>query len=155
RSGAPSAAAAGRCEVARLALGPTGAGALLSFTAGFVDNTGFIALFGLFTAHVTRNFVLIGAGLGEPHQALLGQLLPLPVFVVVVAATRLFILRHEARGRNPVPGLIIGQALLLVLFLLAGIAASPISHGDQPIAILAGMLGVTAMAIQNAESRTV
>jgi uncharacterized membrane protein YoaK (UPF0700 family) len=141
--------------VARLALGPIGAGALLAFTAGFVDTTGFIALFGLFTAHVTGNFVLIGAGLAEPHQALIGKLLALPVFVVVVAATRLFVLAREARGRNAVPGLVIGQALFLVLFLLAGIAASPIGYGDEPLAILAGMLGVTAMAIQNAGSRTV
>ncbi len=34
---------------------------LRAFTAGFVDTTGFVALFGLFTAHVTGNFVLIGA----------------------------------------------------------------------------------------------
>jgi len=141
--------------MARIALGSIGTGVLLAFTAGFVDTTGFIALFGLFTAHVTGNFVLIGAGLAEPHQALVGKLLALPVFVLAVAVTRLFVLRREARGRNAVPGLIIAQALLLVLFLLAGIAASPINHGDQPVAILAGMLGVTAMAIQNAGSRTV
>jgi uncharacterized membrane protein YoaK (UPF0700 family) len=128
---------------------------LLAFTAGFVDTTGFIALFGLFTAHVTGNFVLIGAGLVEPHQALIGKLLALPVFVLVVATTRLFVLAHEARGRNAVPGVVIGQALFLVLFLLTGIAAGPIGHGDEPAAILAGMMGVTAMAIQNAGSRTV
>lgn len=140
--------------MARLVLGPIGTGALLAFTAGFVDTTGFIALFGLFTAHVTGNFVLIGAGIADSHQGILGKLLALPVFVLAVAATRLFILARESRGGNAVPGLIIAQALFLVLFLLAGIAALPIGHGDEPVAILAGMLGVTAMAIQNAGSRT-
>jgi uncharacterized membrane protein YoaK (UPF0700 family) len=141
--------------MARPGLGPIGTGVLLAFTAGFVDTAGFIALFGLFTAHVTGNFVLIGAGIADSHEGILGKLLALPVFVLAVAATRLFILAREARGRNSVPGLIIAQALFLVLFLLAGIAATPIDHGDQPVAILAGMLGVTAMAIQNTGSRTV
>src|SRR5258708_4799448 len=39
---------------------------LLSFIAAFVDTWGFIGLFGLFSAHVTGNFVLIGAALVHP-----------------------------------------------------------------------------------------
>jgi uncharacterized membrane protein YoaK (UPF0700 family) len=31
--------------------------------------------------------------------------------------------------------------------------ASPIVHGDQPLAMLAGLLGVAAMAVQNAAGR--
>jgi uncharacterized protein DUF1275 len=34
--------------------------ATLSFVGGFVDVVGFIALFGLFTAHVTGNFIMLG-----------------------------------------------------------------------------------------------
>jgi uncharacterized membrane protein YoaK (UPF0700 family) len=33
----------------------------LAFVAGFLDTCGFVALFGLFSAHVTGNFVLLGA----------------------------------------------------------------------------------------------
>jgi uncharacterized membrane protein YoaK (UPF0700 family) len=35
----------------------------LSLTAGYVDTAGFLALQGLFTAHVTGNFVTLGASL--------------------------------------------------------------------------------------------
>ena len=37
----------------------------LGFIGGYVDTVGFVALFGLFTAHVTGNFVLIGAELSR------------------------------------------------------------------------------------------
>jgi uncharacterized membrane protein YoaK (UPF0700 family) len=37
--------------------------ALLSFNGGFVDTVGFLGLSGLFVAHVTGNFVTLGAAL--------------------------------------------------------------------------------------------
>ena len=36
---------------------------LLSFNGGYVDTAGYLALQGLFTAHVTGNFVTIAAAL--------------------------------------------------------------------------------------------
>jgi uncharacterized membrane protein YoaK (UPF0700 family) len=41
-------------------------GISLGLIAGYVDTAGFVALFGLFTAHVTGNFVLIGSELSTP-----------------------------------------------------------------------------------------
>jgi uncharacterized membrane protein YoaK (UPF0700 family) len=134
---------------------PIATGALLAFTAGFVDTCGFIALFGLFTAHVTGNFVLIGAAIVAPDQGLIGKLLALPVFVVAVAATRFFVLGRKRRSRNATNPLLAGQVLFLALFLTVGVSAAPFTNGDAPLAIAAGMLGVVAMAIQNAASRTV
>jgi uncharacterized membrane protein YoaK (UPF0700 family) len=103
---------------------------------------------------VTGNFVLIGAAIAGDHAGILGKLLALPVFILVVAATRLYVLARERRSRSATGPLLLGQIFFLALFLLAGVAAAPVTSADAPMAILAGMLGVTAMAIQNAASRT-
>jgi uncharacterized membrane protein YoaK (UPF0700 family) len=41
----------------------------LGLLAGYIDTSAFVALFGLFTAHVTGNFVLIGSELARPSPA--------------------------------------------------------------------------------------
>src|SRR5690348_5653412 len=132
----------------------TGEGALQAFVAGYVDTCGFIALFGLFTAHVTGNLVLIGAAIVEHRGGLWGKLIALPVFVLAVAASRALNLALEGRGRNSAVPLLALQILFLAGFLGVGLAATPIVDFDAPLAILAGMLGVIAMAVQNTTSRT-
>ncbi len=140
---------------ARDASRPTAVAALFALTAGFVDTVGFVALFGLFTAHVTGNFVMIGAAFVGAHEGIIGKLLALPVFVLAVAATRLFILVRERDGRDAARPVLIGQLLFLILFLGCGMALAPFQHGDGATTILTGMCAVVAMAIQNAASRTV
>lgn len=130
------------------------ASTLLAFTAGFVDTSAFIALFGLFTAHVTGNFVLIGASLASHRPGLLGKLLAFPVFLAAVAATRMFELHCLRRQRDAQVPLLVGEMVFLALCLAAGVHATPIADPDAVLTILPGMLGVIAMAIQNAASRT-
>ena len=126
----------------------------LSFVAGYVDTVGFIALFGLFTAHVTGNFVLLGAALIRPHEGLVAKLLALPVFIAAVAATTAFV-----RSRAPSPGttarVIAAQMVLLAAFMVCALIALPIDHADTPLAVSAGLLGVAAMGVQNALARLV
>ncbi|MFC5520779.1 YoaK family protein [Polaromonas jejuensis] len=128
---------------------------LLSFTAGFVDTFGFVALFGLFTAHVTGNFVLIGAAIaGAGSAALLGKLLALPTFVVGVVATRTWQLRCEREGRASGVAVVVVQLLLLLAFMASGVLATPFLRSDGWPVVVVGLLGVLGMSVQNAASRS-
>ncbi len=126
-----------------------------AFVAGFVDTVGFVGLFGLFTAHVTGNFVMLGAAIAEYHSGVIAKLVALPVFFLAVAGTSLFLRRRAADGRDPASGVLGAQAFFLACFMALAVAAGPFRNGDQPLAIAAGMLGVVAMGIQNAASRTI
>src|SRR5882672_394828 len=109
-------------------------GALQALIAGFVDTCGFVALFGLFTAHVTGNLVLIGAAIAEYHGGLIGKLLALPIFVLAVAGTRALTSLLQRGGRTvavPLPGL---HLLSLAGFMGGGLAAAPVTDGAAPLA---------------------
>ncbi|KWO13095.1 hypothetical protein WM26_13230 [Burkholderia cepacia] len=126
----------------------------LASIAGYVDTLGFVALFGLFTAHVTGNFILIGSGLAGVGQGLAIKWLAFPAFIagIVVARVldhRMRQLGHGVRARS----LYALQALLLAGFMLAGVMASPIADADAPRTILCGLLGAAAMGVQNAHAR--
>ena len=62
---------------------------LLSLNAGFVDTVGFLGLQGLFTAHVTGNFVTLAAGFVYGPHGTIGKILALPEFIGAVAVARL------------------------------------------------------------------
>ncbi|GAB7542873.1 YoaK family protein [Cupriavidus sp. 8B] len=129
-------------------------GCILAFVAGYVDVVGFISLFGLFTAHVTGNFVMIGVDIAGDSTGLLAKLLALPTFALAVAAARLTESRI-VRDKQSAPSLLLfAEAAALVLFIIAGLHASPISDPGTPAAVGAGMLAVVAMGIQNSLSRT-
>jgi uncharacterized membrane protein YoaK (UPF0700 family) len=126
---------------------------LLSLNAGFVDTAGFLALQGLFTAHVTGNFVTLGASLVLGTSGAIAKLLALPVFCVVVIASRLL---SSALLHRHLPALTIILAAKLA-FLVTGAALAihfgPFANGDAAPAVLTGMVLVAAMAIQNAAHR--
>src|SRR5262245_9880800 len=87
--------------------------ALLAFTAGSTDTIGFVGLYGLFTAHVTGNFVLLGAALAQGRTAVLAKLLALPVFIAAVAGARLFERRCARRGTSAAMPLLGTELLFL------------------------------------------
>src|SRR5579872_6211467 len=62
---------------------------LLSLNGGYVDTIGFLALQGLFPAHVTGNFATLGAALVMGTSGVLAKLIALPVFCLVVALVRI------------------------------------------------------------------
>src|SRR5277367_7049235 len=125
---------------------------LLSFNAGYVDTVGFLSLHGLFTAHVTGNFVTIGAALVFGTSGIVAKLLALPVFCIAIIVTRLASFNLPARWPVFETMLTLQLFLLLVAAVLA-IAMGPFGNGDTAPIIIVGMTLVSAMAIQNAANR--
>lgn len=126
---------------------------LLSFNGGYVDTAGFLALQGLFTAHVTGNFVTFGASMALGTSGAVAKLLALPTFCVVVILARL--LAHVLSRRSlPVLRTLLGlKFLLLALASVLAIRLGPFVNGNSREAVLTGMVLVSAMAIQNAVHR--
>ncbi len=126
---------------------------LLSLNAGYVDTAGFLALQGLFTAHVTGNFVTLGAALVQGSSGVVAKLLALPVFCAVIVLARLATGSMDATGGAPVRAMMVAKLVLLTLGAILAITFGPFQQGDSLGAIVTGMVLVSAMAIQNALSR--
>jgi uncharacterized membrane protein YoaK (UPF0700 family) len=122
--------------------------AILSTTAGAVDVIGFLALGGLFTAHITGNLVVLAAHYVTGGFSQIGPLLSVPVFVVVLGLITMLSANKAPRSNRR--ALLIVQAALLAAFLAAGVALAPFANPDSGAAVFTGMLGVAAMATQNA-----
>ncbi|MFP3550419.1 YoaK family protein [Paraburkholderia sp. SIMBA_049] len=126
----------------------------LATIAGYVDTLGFVALFGLFTAHVTGNFILIGSGLAGAGTGLLIKWLAFPAFVAGIVLARVLDNQLLARGHGVrACALYVLQAALLTGFMAAGVLAAPITDSDAPLTIACGLLGAAAMGVQNAHGR--
>jgi uncharacterized membrane protein YoaK (UPF0700 family) len=126
---------------------------LLSVNGGFVDSAGFLALQGLFSAHVTGNFVTLGAALVLGTSGVVAKLIALPLFCLVVALVRAlgYLLAPHAISQLRVL-LALKLALLLAAAVLA-VRLGPFPNGDVWAALLTGMTLVSAMAVQNAVQR--
>jgi len=126
----------------------------MGFLAGYVDTLGFTALFGLFTAHVTGNFVLIAVALADPGQTpTLLKLLAFPAFILGVAAARLLVANCERRGKPAVKPTYVLQLVLLIGFMVCGMLAEPVGRQAGVLAMAAGLLGAAAMGAHSAASK--
>jgi uncharacterized membrane protein YoaK (UPF0700 family) len=123
--------------------------AVLSLIAGSCDIISFIGLGGLFTAHITGNIVLLVAHIAAGANAPLSYMLSVPVFIVALALTRYLVGALERLGVPSLRPLLLLQFLLLAGFMVLCTAASPIDP-NAGTALYGGMLGVSAMAVQNA-----
>ena len=123
---------------------------VLSVVAGTVDVIAFLALGGLFTAHITGNIVILAARFVAGEQAPLSHLLAVPIFMLMLVLTRLLAAWLE-RARIPsLTPLLLLELVLLSGFFAIGLAAGPYVDPNAGIMVLGGMLGVGAMAVQNA-----
>ena len=122
---------------------------LLSMIAGSADVTSFLG-FGVFSAHLTGNLVILTAHIvaREGDKACLA--LSLPLFILVLGLTRLLVAGLEALNIGSL------RPLLLLQFLMLGgsfILCLPSDHNRAASArslVVAGQLTVAAMAVQNA-----
>src|ERR1700756_1303019 len=121
--------------------------ALLSTTAGTVDVIGFLAL-GVFTAHITGNLVILAAHYVTGRFGEIGPILSVPVFMVVLGVVTLAFVAKPTRVARRL--LLVLQLILLAAFLGFGVGFGPFQDTDSPMAVFVAMLGVAAMAIQNA-----
>ena len=124
--------------------------AVLSVIAGSVDAIGFLGLGGLFTAHVTGNLVVLVAHLATGSRAPVANILSVPVFVAALGLTRLLAGALERIGCASLRPLLVLQLLLLAGFFALCASAGGTVDPRATKAVFAGMLGVSAMAVQNA-----
>ena len=126
----------------------------MGFLGGYVDTLGFIGLFGLFTAHVTGNFVLLGASMADPsHIPSLLKILAFPAFIVGIAAARLLVAWCERRGVDAHRPSYLLQLVLLIAFMICGMLSEPVQRDMSQLAMAAGLLGTAAMGAHSAASK--
>jgi uncharacterized membrane protein YoaK (UPF0700 family) len=123
---------------------------VLSVIAGSTDTIGFLGLNGLFTAHITGNIVVLAAQVVAGNPTVISYILAVPVFMLVLLLTRLLASSLERSGRSTLAPLLLLQLIVLVAFLVLCVTAGPWRDADAILAIIAGMFGVAAMAVQNA-----
>jgi uncharacterized membrane protein YoaK (UPF0700 family) len=123
--------------------------AILSTTAGAVDVIGFLVFGGLFTAHITGNLVVIAAHYVTGRFGQVGPILAVPVFIGVLGVVVLLFEGIDGKSRSR-RALLVLHAALLASCLGFGLGFGPFGNSDSPVAVLAGMFAVAAMATQNA-----
>jgi uncharacterized membrane protein YoaK (UPF0700 family) len=123
--------------------------AVLSLIAGSCDIIGFIGLGGLFTAHITGNVVLLFAHVVAGADAPMCYMLLVPVFIAALGLTRLLAGGLEWLGIGSLRPLLLLQLLLLAGSLLLCVASRAPIDPNAGTALFGGMLGVSAMAVQN------
>ncbi len=122
--------------------------AVLSVTAGAVDIIGFLALGGLFIAHITGNIVVLAAHYITGGFSRIGPLIAVPVFIIVLGIV--IWVSKDKRKHRTLRALLILHAVLLTGFLALSAVLGPFTNPGSAVAASVGMLGVAAMATQNA-----
>jgi uncharacterized membrane protein YoaK (UPF0700 family) len=119
---------------------------LLSAAAGSADAIGYLGLGGIFLSFMSGNIVLLAVHLAAGDPVSSGRLMAVPVFVAALAVATVVVSGLASRGVDSL------RPLLLVEFLLlAGALGVSVVGGST---VVAAMLGVSAMAVQAALTRT-
>nr|WP_204352832.1 DUF1275 family protein [Salinicola peritrichatus] len=104
---------------------------VLSVNAGYVDTAGFLAMHGLFTAHVTGNFVMIGDALAHGSAGIIAKLLALPVFCVTILILQSIALRAVASPARAMRVMLIAKFLFFTVAAIAAIGFGEFTDPDR------------------------
>ncbi|RJF87724.1 DUF1275 domain-containing protein [Oleomonas cavernae] len=126
---------------------------LLTFTGGYVDTSGFLALHGLLAAHVTGNFITFGAALAQGTAVPDSKLIAVPVFCLAVVGARLLGDRLAARRMPVLRSMLMVETLLLAIAAGVALWSGTFATADAWPALLTGVSLVAAMAVQTAAHR--
>jgi uncharacterized membrane protein YoaK (UPF0700 family) len=124
--------------------------AVLSMVAGSADDISFLGLHGLFVAHITGNLVTMAAHIVSGSPVGIAEAASVPVFVLVLVAVRLLAARLRSRARSTLVPLLALQLALLAGYLALSLFGSASIKPTGDLGSVAGMCGVSAMAVQNA-----
>src|SRR5258705_9764719 len=122
---------------------------VLSVIAGSVDVIGFLGLGALFIAHITGNLVVLAARTAAGEHASAAHLLSVPVFIIALFAARLLAATLDRFAIAALRPLLLLQFMFLAGFLAISIEVGSAADPSAAVMIIAAMLGVSAMAVQN------
>src|SRR5580693_3326002 len=109
---------------------------LLSVNSGYVDSAGFLALQGLFSSHVTGNFVTLGASLVLGTTGVVAKLIALPLFCLVVALVRALSYALAPPAQSQLRVLLSLKLILLLAAAVLAVRLGPFPNGDLWPALL-------------------
>lgn len=122
---------------------------LLSFNGGYIDTLGFLSLSGLFTAHVTGNFVTLGATMAHGLDGAWSKLLALPMFCLIVFVSRVICLKLQSHEVSPIRPMLVVKLILLAVVAAMAFISGPFNGDSGTVTFLVAMILISAMAIQN------
>lgn len=125
----------------------------LSFVGGYVDAVGFVALVGLFPAHVTGELVSLSAQLSAGATTVEQQATLAILFIAGVATSALLARWLTKTRRNPYILQLGLLAMSLAGFLALGVSSWAVSKEPDWVVATAGA-AVFAMGVQNALMRS-
>jgi uncharacterized membrane protein YoaK (UPF0700 family) len=123
---------------------------ILSLIAGSTDTISFLGMNGLFTAHITGDLVILASHLVAGDTATVSFMLAVPVFVVTLLLTSVFANRFQRAADQKLRPLLSLEFLLLLVFLTLSVTFTPRFDTNSALAVITGMVGVGAMAVQAA-----
>jgi len=130
----------------------TGISIILSFVAGYADTSTFVGADGLFSAHVTGNFVVFAYDIVTDQISLSWlKLISVPVFILSIISSTLLINNAEISQKNA------NRLLIIEGLLLIAAGGMTYFYRYENIAsvlkVIVPMLVVFALGLQNAYGR--